>query len=183
MRKRQEIIDLALEIGALKYGEHTPNSEKKSKYCFDGRKICLNPKGTSLLGTFLVPMIRDAKAKIVGGLALESDLLIPEIALISQLDKEKPTIPGFVIHKKVTECGAKQIIEGCELEKDLRVAMVGITNDESLLDEISVVKKLGCEVVLVVVILDEGGGEELRKKYNFKALLKVTPEGVVVPTK
>ena len=42
------LLQLALEMGALRYGDFTLTSGKKSTYYFDGRLLSLHPEGAYL---------------------------------------------------------------------------------------------------------------------------------------
>ena len=50
------LLQLALEKGALKYGDFTLTSGKKSTYYFDGRLLSLDPEGAWLIGQALLPL-------------------------------------------------------------------------------------------------------------------------------
>ena len=41
------LLELALERGAIKYGDFTLTSGKKSSYYFDGRLLSLDPEGAT----------------------------------------------------------------------------------------------------------------------------------------
>ncbi len=62
------LLALALERGAIKYGDFTLTSGKKSSYYFDGRLLSLDPEGAELIARALLPALRDAKVEAVGGL-------------------------------------------------------------------------------------------------------------------
>jgi len=52
------LLALALERGAIKYGDFTLTSGKKSSYYFDGRLLSLDPEGTYLISQALLPLLR-----------------------------------------------------------------------------------------------------------------------------
>ncbi len=47
------LLELALERGAIKYGDFTLTSGKKSRYYFDGRLLSLDPEGAHLIAEAL----------------------------------------------------------------------------------------------------------------------------------
>ena len=64
------LLELALERGAIKYGDFTLTSGKKSSYYFDGRLLSLDPEGAHLIAQALIPLLQQAGAKAVGGTTL-----------------------------------------------------------------------------------------------------------------
>ena len=161
----QKLLNILIRVGALKHGEFRDNL------------VTLDPEGLKLLSlAFLYHVRRVISIKAIGGPIPGADYLVRAISHQSDNDGES-SISAFTV--------CKERIEG-RLEKGIPVAVVNNTYVTGVfpLEMISVVEDFGCKVVLVVVVLDgyEGGDEELRKKYNFQALLRVTPEGVIVPT-
>ncbi len=175
------LLELALERGALKYGEFTLSSGKKSSYYFDGRLLSLDPEGALLIGRALVPLLRQAGVDAVGGPTLAADPIVTAVALTSQL--EGKGIPAFIVRKETKEHGTGQLIEG-PLASGSRVAIVDdtCTTGGSLLHAIAAAEAAGCTVVKVLVLLDrrEGGTEELaRRGYDFSALMAADPQGQI----
>ena len=175
------LLKLALERGALKYGEFTLSSGKKSSYYFDGRLLSLDPEGALLIGRALVPLLRQAGVDAVGGPTLAADPIVTAVALTSQL--EGKGISAFIVRKEAKEHGTAQLIEG-PLAPGSRVAIVDdtCTTGGSLLHAIAAAEAVGCTVVKVVVLLDrrEGGTEELeRRGYDFSALMAANPQGEI----
>ena len=67
----KRLLKLALDRGAIKYGDFTLSSGKKSRYYFDGRLLSLDPEGAHLISTALMPFLQEARAEAVGGHWLE----------------------------------------------------------------------------------------------------------------
>jgi orotate phosphoribosyltransferase len=175
------LLQVALERGALKYGEFTLTSGKKSSYYFDGRLLSLDPEGAHLIARAMLPILREAGAEAAGGLTLGADPMVAGIALASHLGGGP--IPGFIVRKEAKAHGTQQGIEG-PLEPGCRVAIIDdvCTSGGSLFQAIAAVEAAGCTVVKVLAILDrrEGGSEEMRRRgYDFVALLQATPEGKI----
>ena len=63
----ERLLEIALERGALKYGQFTLTSGRQSSYYFDGRLLSLDPEGAHLIGKALVPLLSDANVDAVGG--------------------------------------------------------------------------------------------------------------------
>lgn len=182
MRNEAErLLELALERGALKYGDFTLSSGKKSGYYFDGRLLSLDPEGAALIGRLLTPLVRRSGAEAVGGPTLAADPVVTAVALTSHLEGEG--IPAFIVRKEAKGHGMAQLIEG-PLRPGARVAIVDdtCTTGGSLVHAIRAAEAYGCRVVKVIALLDrrEGGGEELhRLGYDFSALLAANPQGQI----
>ena len=173
------LLGVALAGGALKYGDFTLTSGKKSKYYFDGRLLSLDPEGSRLIVEALLPVLTDAKAEAVGGLTLGADPIVSAIAFAS--GQRGMGIPGFIVRKEAKGHGTGQNIEG-PLQPGSRVAIIDdvCTTGGSLFQAIDAAEAVGCTVVKVAAVLDrrEGGSEELRSHgYDFQALLEVNSEG------
>lgn len=179
------LLALALERGALKYGDFTLSSGKKSSYYFDGRLLSLDPEGAHLIAQALLPLLRQAGAQAIGGLTLGADPIVSAVALASHLESPQGRgIPGFIVRKEAKGHGTRQGIEGPRLVEGSRVAIVDdvCTTGGSLFQAIEAAEAAGCTVVKVLAVLDrrEGGSDELRRRgYDFAALLAATPEGKI----
>ena len=175
------LLALALERGAIKYGDFTLTSGKKSNYYFDGRLLSLDPEGAYLISQAIIPLLEQAGAMAVGGTTLGADPMVAALALASHIKGR--SIPAFIVRKESKTHGTKQNIEG-PLEPGTNVAIVDdvCTTGGSLFHAIEAAEEAGCSVVKVVSILDrnEGGSEEMRKRgYNFSTLLAATAEGII----
>ena len=198
-------LRLAKKLEVLKYGECKLSSDKVSSRCFNDNEFTLNSEGNNLVGLYFARKLIDDGIEFVGGPEHEA---IPSVsATVGSSEGGKgPRIHGFYVLEEPKRNDAQYLVEEEEIsttiideeeakrnrarrlirgvfKEGVRVAIVNdvcMRGASSLFHSISVVETLGCEVALVLVILDEGGGEELRKKYDFEALLKVT-KGVVVP--
>ena len=177
----QRLLELAVELGALKYGEFTLSSGKKSSYYFDGRLLSLNPEGAHLIGKSLLPLMHKSSVEAIGGPTLAADPIVTAVSLASYAQGEG--IPGFIVRKETKDHGTGQLIEG-HITPGSRVAIVDdtCTTGGSLFHAIQAAESYGCEVVKVIAILDrrEGGTEELiRRGYDFSSLMAANPEGQI----
>ena len=177
----KRLLDLALERGAIKYGEFTLTSGKRSGYYFDGRLLSLDPEGAYLIGQAILPILQDAGAEAVGGTTLGADPIVTAVAVASH--GMGPRVPAFIVRKESKEHGTKQNIEG-PLVSGARVAIVDdvCTTGGSLFHAIAAAEEAGCTVVKVLAVLDrrEGGSDEMRRRgYDFVSLLQATPNGTI----
>ena len=121
---RPRLVARALELEALKYGEFTLSSGKKSNYYFDGRKLSLDPEGAYLIGRCLLPLVLESGAQAVGGPTIGADPIVAALAMTSYI--EGTPVSAFVVRSKVKEYGTRKLIEG-NIVKGNRVAMVDDT--------------------------------------------------------
>lgn len=181
----ERLLKLALDSGAIKYGDFTLSSGKKSSYYFDGRLLSLDPEGAHLISQALLPILQEAGAEAVGGTTLGADPIVAAVALASHLDGTP--VRAFIVRKEGKAHGTRQTIEG-PLSHGSRVAIVDdvCTTGGSLFHAIEAAEGSGCTVVKVLAILDrqEGGSEEIRGRgYDFASLLEATTEGTIRPTR
>ena len=175
------LLDLALERGALKYGEFTLSSGRTSRYYFDGRLLSLDPEGAHLITEAFLPILRDAEVQAIGGPTLGADPIVASVALASY--RNGIPIPGFIVRNETKSHGTQRAVEG-PLIQGSRVAIVDdvCTTGASLFRAIQAAEAAGCSVARVIAVLDrhEGGSEELRRRgYDFVSLLEATPDGQV----
>ena len=104
------LLALALERGAIKYGDFTLTSGKKSSYYFDGRLLSLDPEGAYLISQAIIPLLEQAGAQAVGGTTLGADPMVAALALASHIKGR--SIPAFIVRKESKTHGTKQNIEG-----------------------------------------------------------------------
>ena len=177
----ERLLQLAVDRGALKYGEYILSSGQKSRYYFDGRLLSLDPEGAYLIAKSLFLILRQAGAQAVGGPTLGADPIVAAIALTSHL--EGGFMPGFIVRAGAKSHGTRQDVEG-PLAKGSRLGIVDdvCTSGASLFRAIEAAEAAGCSVVRVVTILDrqQGGSEELKRRgYDYVSLLEATPEGEI----
>ena len=175
------LYDRALELDSLKFGDFTLSSGQKSTYYFDGRMLSTDPEGADLISKAFSMAMDDSSAEAFGGPTVAAVPIVGALALRSQLDGKKRT--GFFVRPEQKEHGAGKQIEG-NLQPGMKVAAFDdtISTGGSLFPAIDAVEASGCEVVLVMAILDrhQGGDVELeRRGIPFFKLWESTPEGKV----
>lgn len=178
------ILDLAIQKGALQFGEFRLSAGGTSSYYFDGRIVTLDPKGAHHVAQAFLPVIRESGAAAIAGPTLGADPIVAAVSLLSYQDGGAQ-VPGLIVRKEAKEHGGKRAIEGA-LIPGSRVAVVddACSTGGSIFHAIDAVEAEGCEVVKVLTILDrhQGGSEELRRRgYDFYALLEADPNGNITP--
>lgn len=163
---KEELKQLLKDTGAVKTGEFTLSSGKKSDLYVDCRKVTLHPKGAKLIGKLVLEKIKGLKVDAVGGLTLGADPIIGAVITLSD-------IPGFIVRKKAKEHGTQQRIEGL-IEPGWQVVIVEdvATTGASALQAIEAAEAAGARVIKVISVVDrqEGAAESL-KAYDFDPIL------------
>ena len=179
----ERLLELAVERGAIRYGDFTLSSGKKSSYYFDGRLLSLDPEGAHLIGNALLPLLFDSRVAAIGGPTLGADPIVTAAAMASW--QQGAPLPAFIVRKEAKGHGMTQMIEG-PLPEAATVAIVDdtCTTGGSLFHAIAAAEEAGCKVGLVLAILDrnEGGSDAIRQRgYKFEALLTAGEDGRIRP--
>ena len=182
----QEIMDIAIDRGALAFGEFKLSAGGTSSYYFDGRILSLDPEGSYAVAKALLPIIRESGAQALAGPTLGADPIVSAVSVVSHL--EGHPVPGLIVRKETKDHGGQRAIEGptSGLGKGSPVAVVDdtCTTGSSLFHAIDAVEAAGYKVVKVLSILDrnEGGSDEVRRRgYSYEALLSADAEGKITP--
>jgi len=163
----KEALKKLLLEKAVKIGEFTLASGKKSNFYIDCRKVTLHPEGARLIAKIILEKIKGLKVGAVGGLTLGADPITASIVALSDL-------PGFIVRKKAKEHGTRQKIEGL-IEPGWNVLIVEdvATTGASALEAIRAVEDFGAKVVKVISVVDrQEGAAEALKKYDFDPIFK-----------
>ncbi|OGB88060.1 orotate phosphoribosyltransferase [candidate division WOR-1 bacterium RIFCSPLOWO2_02_FULL_46_20] len=164
---KDQLKKLLIETGAVKTGDFTLASGKKSNLYIDCRKVTLHPQGAKLIGKIILEKIKGLKVNAIGGLTLGADPITSAVVTLGD-------IPGFIVRKKEKEHGTKQKIEGI-IEPGWNVVIVEdvATTGGSALQAIEAVEAFGAKVVKVISVIDrEEGAAEALSKYDFDPILK-----------
>ncbi len=175
---REELLKLVKEK-AVRKGEHTLSSGKKSAYYIDGKQVTLDPRGILLLGKAILGMLHGIQVDAVGGPTLGADPIAAAVALLSS-QTGKP-LKAFIVRKEEKKHGTQKRIEGPALEPGERVAVVEdvITSGKTVVDAIQEIERLKCRVVKVVCLLDrEEGASELLAPYDYSPIFTKTDLGL-----
>lgn len=174
MDERERLKEL-LKKNSLKFGDFILASGKKSNYYFDSKLTTLTAEGAYLTGKCFFKIIVENKieAEYIGGMTLGSDPIVTSVALVSKIEG-KP-IDAFIVRKEPKTHGTKNFIEGL-IEEGKRTIIVDdvVTTGGSTLKAIEKAEEAGLKVVAVICLLDreEGGGEEISKRYPFYSVIK-----------
>ncbi|MFH1684518.1 MAG: orotate phosphoribosyltransferase [Candidatus Margulisiibacteriota bacterium] len=163
----EELKKLLKDTGAVKFGEFTLSSGKRSDFYVDCRKVTLHPQGAKLIGKIILEKIKGLKIDAIGGLTLGADPITSSVVTLGD-------IPGFIVRKKAKEHGTQQKIEGL-IEKGWNVVIVEdvATTGASAKQAIEAAEAAGAKVVKVISVVDrEEGAKEALKNYDFDPICK-----------
>lgn len=155
---RQEILN-----NALKFGDFTLASGKKSKYYINCKTVTLDAKGSYLCGLALLDLI-PTDCLAVGGLTIGADPLVSSITVMSHI-QNRP-VRGFLVRKEKKEHGTQSQIENCPPPKTPVVIVDDvITTGGSALKACEIALECGLEVKLAICLVDrqEGGNIAFEK--------------------
>ena len=165
---------------ALKFGDFTLASGRKSSFYLDGRLITLQGEGLRLIGEGILDLLEELEFAAVGGLSIGADPIVGAVLTVAA--ERGRSLVGFLVRKEAKEHGAKRMIEG-PLQPGSSVVIVDdtITTGGSCLQAIDRVEELGCKVVCVVGVCDrlEGGDKAFAARgIPFRSLLTIRDLGI-----
>lgn len=179
MALRDELIALFRER-ALKFGDFTLASGKKSSYYLDGKQISLHSKGLQLVSQGLLELLDDVDYQAIGGMSIGADPIVGGVlALAGAADRE---LNGFLVRKEAKGHGTNRFVEG-PVVPGSKVVVIDdvVTTGGSALLAVDRIVEFGCEVVCVVGIIDrcEGGPENFASRgLPFRSLLSIRDFGI-----
>ncbi len=171
-----KLARLIIDSGALKFGDFTLASGKKSDYYIDGRIIALQPEGTYLIGAIIEKIMRDEfpEAEAIGGM-IAGAVPVATAAARASYDAGRP-FNAFMVRKEIKKHGTQKAVEG-PLEPGRKVVVVDdvITTGGSTVQAIERVEEFGCDVRGIICVVDrEEGKVEKMSNYKFKSILTIT---------
>jgi orotate phosphoribosyltransferase len=177
-----------MEKHCIERGDFILSSGRPAKYYYDGKGGTLNPRAAKVIGQLLLPLIRETGAEAVGGMSIGADPIAMAVALAS-LDDGGPELPAFIVRPSPKEHGKRDQVSAsfandgkALLSPGRKVAIVDdvITTGGSVKGAIDAVRNAGCEVVLVLVLVErhENGGARLQSEgLNFRRLFYTDESG------
>ena len=155
-------------------GKVTLSSGKTSDYYLDCRLTTLDPEGSVLSAHAILELLaaKGIRADAIGGMSIGADPLVAAVSALSFL-QGRP-LRGFLVRKDRKEHGRQKRIEGLEPGAAKNVVIVDdvCTTGKSTFEAIAAAEEEGMMVVAVISLVDreEGGSEELRRKYPYYAI-------------
>ena len=178
----KESLVALLKERALKTGEFTLASGKKSHYYVDGRRVTLAADGANLIGSAVIEQLLDfPTVSAVGGLTMGADPIVGATLAVAGQGL-RPSLVGFLVRKAAKTHGTAQLVEG-PVHRGMDVVILEdvTTTGSSALQAVEAAEALGCRVVCVVTLLDrlEGAGQAFEERgLAFRSLVTIRDLGV-----
>lgn len=167
---KTSLVSSLYQIGAIQFGEFTLKSGQTSSIYLNLRKIISHPSLLRTIAEAMWEVTRSCNYKLVCGVPYTA---LP-IATCLSLDHN---IPMIMRRKEKKEYGTKQLIEGeyqsgdsCLIIEDV------ITTGGSIMETTADLENAGLAITDVVALIDrqQGGRENLAKKYNVHSILTLS---------
>ncbi len=182
MYDRSQLIRLFHER-ALKFGDFTLASGKKSTYYLDGKQISLHSTGLRQVSLGLLDLLHDVPFDAIGGMTIGADPIVGGV-LVAAAESGR-SLDGFLVRKEAKGHGTQRYVEG-PVRPGSKVVVIDdvVTTGGSALQAVDRIVEFGCEVVCVVGIVDrkEGGAACFAaRNLPFRALLTIEDFGIAPP--
>lgn len=182
MYDRKKLIDL-FHQRALKFGDFTLASGKKSTYYLDGKQITLHSEGLRLVSEGLLDLLADVSFDAIGGMSIGADPIIGGVLAVAAARGRD--LCGFMVRKEPKGHGTQRYIEG-PVTAGMKVVIIDdvVTTGGSALQSVDRIVEFGCEVIQVVGIVDrmEGGAANFAaRNLPFRSLLSIKDFGISPP--
>jgi orotate phosphoribosyltransferase len=158
-KQKQELIAALKACGAVRYGDFTLASGKKSKYYIDIKKASTDPRTLKIIARQAASRIREMDVDTVAGVELGGVPLATAVSLETEL-------PLLIVRKSIKDYGTKSRFVGDLKPEDRLVILEDVTTSGgSVKDAIEVVRETGASVKYVITVVDrEEGAEEKLKE-------------------
>lgn len=151
---KQKLIDHLL-AHSVRTGDFTLKSGRKSSWFIDSKQTACRPEGLLLMADLALDLIPDDVAAI-GGLTVGADPVAYGIAAVGATRGRE--LRSFTIRKEAKDHGVAGRLAGALLPGDKVVITEDtVTRGSSSMEALRVVRELGAEPVMVMVLVDRGG--------------------------
>jgi orotate phosphoribosyltransferase len=157
--QKQELIAALKACGAIRYGDFTLASGKKSKYYIDIKKASTDPKTLKLIARQAAFRIKQMDVNIIAGVELGGVPLATAVSMETEL-------PLLIVRKAIKDYGTKSRFVGDIRPEDRLVMLEDVTTSGgSVRNAIEVVRETGANVKYVISVVDreEGAIETLKE--------------------
>jgi len=151
---KAQLID-HLRTHSVRTGDFTLKSGRKSSWFIDAKQTVCQPDGLLLVADVALPLIPD-DVNAIGGLTLGADPVAYGLAAVAATRGR--SLRSFSIRKEDKGHGVQGRLAGALFPGD-RVVITEdtVTRGTSPLEAARVVRELGAEPVMVLVVVDRGG--------------------------
>jgi len=181
---QKEALKALILQKAMKFGEFTLVSGRKSKYYLDGKQITLDPQGARLVAEGILDLLDPAHMPAaIGGMSIGADPITAAVVTMSAV--RGTPIVGFLVRKESKGHGTNQYIEGpVKPGDDVVIVEDVVTTGGSSLAAIERAEAFGLKVARIIAIVDrmEGGAQAFAARgYPFASLLSIRDFGIEPP--
>jgi len=179
---KQRLLEL-LRDRSFKRGHFRLASGGTSDYFIDGKMTEVYSEGAYLIGEVLYELTKDLNIDAIGGLQVGAVPLTTAVVMTYHHHGRK--MEGFWVREEIKSHGTQKLVEG-GLKSGARVVILDdvCTKGGSALKAIDAVREMGCEVVLVLALVDRlQGAEELFQQQgveNYQPVFTIRDFGVGV---
>ncbi|HAH46448.1 orotate phosphoribosyltransferase [Gimesia sp.] len=182
MYDREKLIELFRER-ALKFGDFTLASGKKSTYYLDGKQVVLHSHGLRQVSAGLLELLGDTEFDAIGGMSIGADPIVAGVLAIAA--EQGRALNGFMVRKEAKGHGTNKYVEGPVKPGD-KVVIVDdvITTAGSALLSVDRAEEFGCKVIKALGVVDrlQGGAANFAKRnIPFESLLSIVDFGIDPP--
>lgn len=162
----------------------TLTSGAKSEYFMDGKMTAVSSEGAALIGDVLFERTKDLNLDAIGGLQVGAVPLVT--AAVVSYHRHGRAVEGFWVREEAKGHGTRKQIEG-GLKPGMRVAVVDdvFTKGGSALKAAQAARDFGCEVVLVLALVDRLQGARALFRANgidnYESVFTIRQFGIDVP--
>lgn len=159
-------------------------SGAKSEYFIDGKMTAVSSEGAELIGEVLYDWTKDLGIDAIGGLQVGAVPLVTAAVIAYQ--RHGHPIEGFWVREEAKSHGTRKQIEG-GVKPGMRVAIVDdvFTKGGSALKAAQAAREFGCEVVLVLALVDRLQGARALFRANgienYDRVFTIRQFGIDVP--
>lgn len=179
MYDKSSLVELFRER-AVRFGDFTLASGQRSTYYVDKMQITLHAAGLRNASEGLLDLAGDVEFDAVGGMTLGADPIVGSMLTIAA-ERGRDLI-GCIVRKEAKGHGTGQFIEG-PIEPGQRILVIEdvVTTGGSALKAVDRLVEFGCEIALVVGIVDrlQGGAEAFAARdLPYRPLLTIEDLGI-----
>ncbi|CAB4624817.1 unannotated protein [freshwater metagenome] len=151
---KQKLIDHLL-ANSVRTGDFTLKSGRKSSWFIDSKQTACRPEGLLLIADLALDII-PADVTAIGGLTVGADPVAYGIAGVAATRGRD--LRSFTIRKEAKDHGVAGRLAGPLLPGDKVVITEDtVTRGTSPMEAVQVVRELGAEPVMILVVVDRGG--------------------------
>jgi orotate phosphoribosyltransferase len=179
-----ETLKRLIHDKALKFGDFTLASGKKSTFYLDCRLVTLDSAGAALIAEGMLDLLADDMPGLVGGMAIGADPITAAIVTLAGL--RKIPLRGVMVRKEAKQHGTGKFVEGpYEAGETIAIVEDSLTTGGSSLLAIDRCEAVGLKVKRVLAIVDrlEGAREAFAARgYELTTLFTARDFGIDTPT-